>query len=96
MPTLAEAVALLSQLGIGANVELKAVRDREAETGAMATALLSGLWPPQLPALLISSFSQKALAAARAWCAEPDDSIAAVGVRRRTTALTIPLAGLAE
>ena len=66
VPTLTEAVALLSQLGIGANVELKAVRDREAETGAMATALLSGLWPPQLPALLISSFSQKALAAAQA------------------------------
>jgi glycerophosphoryl diester phosphodiesterase len=66
VPTLAEAVALLSELGIGANVELKAVRDREAETGTMATALLCGLWPPQLPALLISSFSQRALAAAQA------------------------------
>jgi glycerophosphoryl diester phosphodiesterase len=66
VPTLPEAVALLSELGIGANVELKAVRDREAETGATATALLCRLWPPQLPALLISSFSQKALAAAQA------------------------------
>jgi glycerophosphoryl diester phosphodiesterase len=66
VPTLAEAVALLSELGIGANVELKAVRDREAETGAMAAALLCGLWPSRLPALLISSFSQKALAAAQA------------------------------
>src|SRR5271169_2242820 len=44
VPTLAEAVALLGELGIGANVELKAVRGREAETGAMATALLRGLW----------------------------------------------------
>ena len=66
VPTLAEAAALLSELSISANVELKAVRGREAETGAMATALLCGLWPPQLPALLISSFSQKALAAAQA------------------------------
>jgi len=66
VPTLAEAVALLSELGIGANVELKAVRDREAETGAMAAALLCGLWPSQHPALLISSFSQKALAAVQA------------------------------
>jgi len=66
VPTLAEAVALLSELGTGANVELKAVRGREAETGAIATALLRGLWPPRLPAPLISSFSQKALAAAQA------------------------------
>jgi len=66
VPTLAEAVALLGELGIGANVELKAVRGREAETGAMAAALLCGLWPPQLPAPLISSFSQKALAAVQA------------------------------
>jgi glycerophosphoryl diester phosphodiesterase len=66
VPTLAEAVALLGELGIGANVELKAVRGREAETGAMAAALLRGLWPPQLPAPLISSFSPKALAAAQA------------------------------
>jgi len=66
VPTLAEAVALLGELGIGANVELKAVRGREAETGAMAAELLCRLWPPQLPAPLISSFSPKALAAARA------------------------------
>ena len=36
VPTLAEAVALLGELGIGANVELKAVDGREAETGAGA------------------------------------------------------------
>jgi len=66
VPTLAEAVALLGELGIGANVELKAVRGREAETGAMAAALLRRVWPPQLPAPLISSFSPNALAAAQA------------------------------
>jgi glycerophosphoryl diester phosphodiesterase len=66
VPTLAEAVVLLGKLGLGANVELKAVRGREAETGAMAAALLCRVWPPQLPALLISSFSQRALAASQA------------------------------
>lgn len=66
VPTLAEAVVLLGELGVGANVELKAVRGREAETGAMAAALLCRVWPPQLPAPLISSFSPKVLAAAQA------------------------------
>jgi glycerophosphoryl diester phosphodiesterase len=66
IPTLADAVALLGEIGIGANVELKAVRGREAETGAAAAAMLCRLWPSHLPVPLISSFHQDALAAARA------------------------------
>jgi glycerophosphoryl diester phosphodiesterase len=66
VPTLAEAVALLGELGIGANVELKAARGREAETGAAAAAILCRLWPSWLAPPLISSFRQDALAAARA------------------------------
>jgi glycerophosphoryl diester phosphodiesterase len=66
VPTLEEALLLLGELGIGANVELKAVRGREAETGIMAAALVYRMWPRQLPPPLLSSFSQKALAAARA------------------------------
>jgi glycerophosphoryl diester phosphodiesterase len=66
IPTLADAVALLGEIGIGANVELKAVRGREAETGAAAAAMLCRLWPSHLPGPLISSFRQDALAAARA------------------------------
>jgi glycerophosphoryl diester phosphodiesterase len=66
IPTLAEAVALLGEIGVGANVELKAVRGREAETGAAAAATLCRLWPSHLPAPLISSFHHVALAAARA------------------------------
>src|SRR4029077_14981647 len=65
-PTLADAVALLGEIAIGANVELKAVRGRQVETGAAATAQLLRLWPSHLPAPLISSFHQDALAAARA------------------------------
>jgi glycerophosphoryl diester phosphodiesterase len=64
VPTLAEAVALLGELGIGANIELKAARGREAETGAAAAAVLGRRWPSQLAAPLISSFRQEALAAA--------------------------------
>jgi glycerophosphoryl diester phosphodiesterase len=65
VPTLAEAVTALCELGLGANVELKAARGREAETGAAAADLLRRLWPRQLPGLLISSFLPAALAAAR-------------------------------
>jgi glycerophosphoryl diester phosphodiesterase len=65
VPTLAEAVEVLGELGLGANVEVKAARGREAETGAVAADLLTRLWPPQLPAPLISSFLPPALAAAR-------------------------------
>jgi glycerophosphoryl diester phosphodiesterase len=65
VPTLEEAVGALGQLGLGANVEIKAARGRAAETGAAAAEVLARLWPPQLPAPLISSFLPEALAAAR-------------------------------
>src|SRR4029077_16444405 len=66
VPTLAEAVMLLAELGLGANVELKATRGREAETGTVVAGLLARLWPSELPAPLISSFRREALAAAGA------------------------------
>jgi glycerophosphoryl diester phosphodiesterase len=65
IPTLAEAVGVLAELGLGANVELKAARGREAETGAAAADMLRRFWPPHLPAPLISSFLPAALRAAR-------------------------------
>ena len=66
VPTLTEALRVLGELGIGANIELKAARGREAETGAVAAEVLCRLWPSQVPAPLISSFHQEALAAAQA------------------------------
>jgi len=66
VPTLEEAVMLLAELGLGANVELKAARGREAETGILVAELLARLWPAQLPAPIISSFQREALAAAQA------------------------------
>lgn len=65
VPTLADALALLGELGIGANIEVKASQCREAETGSLAAATLRQLWPPHLPAPLISSFDHQALAGAR-------------------------------
>jgi glycerophosphoryl diester phosphodiesterase len=64
VPTLAEAITAIGELGLGANIELKAVRGREAETGALAAGMVRRLWPPQLPPPLISSFHYDALAAA--------------------------------
>ena len=62
VPTLAEAVALLLELGLNANVEIKpssgqAQVDRRGRGG-----LLRRLWPQDGPRLLLSSFERKALA----------------------------------
>jgi len=65
VPTLAEAVEVLGKLDLGANVEVKAARGLEAESGAAVADLLARLWPPHLPAPLISSFLPAVLAAAR-------------------------------
>jgi glycerophosphoryl diester phosphodiesterase len=66
VPTLAEALAVLGELGIGANIEIKAARGREDETGTLVAAMLTRLWPHQLPEPLISSFDQRVLASVRA------------------------------
>ena len=65
VPTLADALAVLAELGIGANIEIKAARGHEAETGTLVAAMLSRLWPRPLPGPLISSFDQGALRASQ-------------------------------
>ena len=65
VPTLEEAVILLAELGLGANVELKAARGKEAATGGVVAELVARTWPADPAHLLISSFQQGALAAAR-------------------------------
>ena len=65
VPKLAEALALLVELGVGANVELKVARGGAAETGALVSASLVRNWPDDPARLLISSFQLSALAAAR-------------------------------
>jgi glycerophosphoryl diester phosphodiesterase len=65
VPKLEEAIALLNELGLGANVELKAARGAEAETGAVVADVLVQTWRADPAYLLISSFQHTALAAAR-------------------------------
>lgn len=75
IPTLAEAIAVLRPLNLGANVELKPDSGRERETArAVVQVLRDALrndWPAALPAPVISSFSMLALsesaAAAPEW-----------------------------
>ena len=66
IPTLAEAMAALAELGLGGNVEIKPSPGREAETGRRVALVLARDWPGNLPRPLISSFSAESLAAAAA------------------------------
>jgi glycerophosphoryl diester phosphodiesterase len=61
--SLERAVALLSELGLGANVELKPVRGHQAAMAEAVTATLKAQWPDHLPPPLLSSFDRKVLAA---------------------------------
>ncbi len=66
VPTLDETMAVLAELGLGANVEIKPTAGRVRETGEVAARILDAEWPASLPAPLISSFQEEALAAALA------------------------------
>jgi glycerophosphoryl diester phosphodiesterase len=66
IPTLTEAVAVLKSLGLGANVEIKADWEREAETAQALVHTLKAVWPSALPPPIISSFSTLALAVSAA------------------------------
>ena len=64
VPSLADALALCAELGLGANVEIKAERGHGAETAAaVATALVR--LGNDAPPVLVSSFLTDALAAMR-------------------------------
>jgi len=65
VPTLTEAFDTLRSLGLGANIEIKPTRGREAETGAIVARLVAAAWPESLPRPLLSSFKPESLIAAR-------------------------------
>jgi glycerophosphoryl diester phosphodiesterase len=65
LPGLGEAIAALGALGLGANIELKADRDREAALAAAVVAEVRTAWPVTLAPPLLSSFDMAVLAAAR-------------------------------
>ncbi len=66
IPTLAETVAVLGQLGLGANVEIKPCPGRERETARVVMAALRRLWPKARPLPLVSSFAPECLRIAQA------------------------------
>jgi glycerophosphoryl diester phosphodiesterase len=60
------AVARYSQAnGIHSNIEIKPSGGREVRTGRIVAARAAALWPAGTPAPLLSSFSERTLAAAR-------------------------------
>jgi glycerophosphoryl diester phosphodiesterase len=65
VPTLTEALSLLLELGLQANIEIKAEAGREAETARAALIEARRIWPANRPPPLVSSFLRPALAEAR-------------------------------
>lgn len=65
IPTLGQVLILLSELGIGANVEIKPAPEREVETAEVVVTKLKRDWPAQLPPPLISSFEGRCLEVAQ-------------------------------
>ena len=60
LPTLEALIALLKELGLGLNLELKPVAGWEGPTARAVAKVLAACWPPRQP-LLVSSFSERAL-----------------------------------
>ena len=69
VPTLIDAAQWMQARGVMANLEIKPAKGLEVVTGTAAAALVAELWQGQVPPLL-SSFSIKALEAARATAPE--------------------------
>ena len=65
VPSFDEAIDLLLSHGLGANVEIKPCPGRERETGAAVARRLAERWPADRPPLLLSSFAEAAIEAAR-------------------------------
>jgi len=66
VPRLADALALLVDLGMNANIEIKPCAGRETETAAAVVEVVRRCWPSGRPWPLLSSFRRDSLDAARA------------------------------
>src|SRR3546814_13964846 len=65
VPSLEEALALLTALDLHANVEIKPCPGREAETAAITVETIRRVWPSGRPRPLLSSFAIASLTAAK-------------------------------
>jgi glycerophosphoryl diester phosphodiesterase len=65
VPTLEEALEVMSGLAMGFNLEIKPCPGREAETAQAAARCVKQCWPGYLPIPIFSSFKAEALAASR-------------------------------
>jgi glycerophosphoryl diester phosphodiesterase len=65
VPTLADALALIVELDMGANIEIKPCPARDRETAEAVVEVTRRGWPGGRPRPLLSSFSRDSLAAAR-------------------------------
>ena len=66
VPSLKDALALLRELDLRPNMEIKPTPGRDVETAEAALETTAAAWPAAAPPPLISSFSRMSLAAARA------------------------------
>lgn len=78
VPSLGAALALMRELGLDPNMELKPTPGRDVETAIVALAVAGEAWPAGPPPL-VSSFSRMSLAAAMA--ARPDWPRALIAVK---------------
>ena len=65
IPTLEETFLLLSELNLGANIEIKPCPTREKRTAIAIANEIKNKWPINLPPPLVSSFSMESLVAAK-------------------------------
>lgn len=65
VPTLEEAIDLLTELDLTADIELKPDPGREVETAHLTLRVAKDCWPDDKPPPVITSFSRVALAAAK-------------------------------
>lgn len=66
LPSLEQALELIWELGLRANVEIKPSIGRDVVTAKRTIEVMSALWPADQPIPMISSFSRMSLAAAQA------------------------------
>lgn len=66
LPTLAETVALLTELGLNCNIEIKPCPGRDVETAEVIMAELRRIWPTDKEKPLVSSFALDSLRTAQA------------------------------